>query len=164
MYKIPCKKCKGHGTIVSYKHVESGICFECSGSGHNVVNEIEYNEHLQSLELKEKGNYILFNNGNIEYFKTEKEIIKKYGNFYSDNNKTSYKDKNIKYTTLTNNYNAFIKKCREEMKQSDINDLKKKINTLEKEINNTNDQLFKTLLTSKINELYIELAAIQNNG
>jgi hypothetical protein len=44
MYQIPCQNCKGHGTIAHFKHVENGICFECSGSGIQQVNEKEYNE------------------------------------------------------------------------------------------------------------------------
>jgi hypothetical protein len=165
MYQIPCQNCKGNGILPHYKHVENGICFECSGSGIQQVNELEYNEYKQEIERKKRGKYILFNKGSIEYYKTEKEIIKKYGNFFSDSYglwavKSCYKDRNIVYTNYTKNSSEFINNCNQfyheylERSDREFKELVRvKINKLYKELGTENDIEYIEMIKNRINKL-----------
>lgn len=165
MYQIPCQNCKGNGTIAHFKHVENGICFECSGSGVQQVNELEYNEYKQEIERKKQGKYILFNKGSIEYYKTEKEILNKYGSFFCDSYakwsvKSCYKDRNIVYTNYTKNSNEFINDCNQfyneylERTDREYKELiKVKINKLKKELATETDQEYIEMIINRINKL-----------
>lgn len=39
MDKIPCVRCDGTGEIPAFRHVKSGVCFRCWGTGHDLRAE-----------------------------------------------------------------------------------------------------------------------------
>lgn len=47
---MKCPRCKGHGIISSYKHVEGGICFLCYGVG--AISQEQYTEYEQDENKK----------------------------------------------------------------------------------------------------------------
>lgn len=89
MYNIPCKKCSGKGVISYYRHVSGGECFTCNGSGIQEVTKEEYSTHLENekfrKQVEKKGAFVVYNKtaDEFEYFNAEKDVIKKYGSFYS---------------------------------------------------------------------------------
>lgn len=62
--KYECPKCCGTGVLVDCKHVKSGVCFTCNGTGekHRVKNiKVRYNVWVVSCEGT---TYPSFNNHN----------------------------------------------------------------------------------------------------
>ena len=109
-----CPRCQGNGTIEKYKHVENGICFECSGSGKVTEEErqriekdilrefkkIQTNKQVLINSLKKQW----FNNSDIIYIVDNsntysiKEQLKQDGAFFNNGHKVWYfKEQNSKY-------------------------------------------------------------------
>jgi hypothetical protein len=165
MYTIPCQNCKGKGKIDHYKHVEDGICFTCYGSGVQEVTEEVYNDYQEFQERIKQGSYILFNNGAIEYYKTEKEIESKYGNFYSGSYggwsvAQSYKNENIVYKRHTESSDEFIKAFKEEFKTINTSKLNDDIKRLKNMLKLEKDTEWIKMLKEKITELKTQLTSL----
>ena len=47
-----CPRCQGSKIIEKFKHVESGICFECSGNGYVTEEEKQRIEKDIAREIK----------------------------------------------------------------------------------------------------------------
>lgn len=164
MKRIPCRKCKGLGTLAHYNHVENGICFTCSGSKFEAVSETEYNNYLKDLAIKAKGQYILFNNGSIEYYKTTKAIEKQYGTFYTGSYGThcthnSYKDDNIVYTYYSSDKESelFIEIVQQEYINRQNKAIQDKINMISDLLKGETDIEWVTQFNEKIEELKQQL-------
>lgn len=127
MFEIPCKKCGGKGVIPYYRHIDGGECFDCSGSGIEEVSKKEHDAYLENEKfkkrVKEKGTFVVFNKttDEFEYFKSEKEVTGKYGNFYSFGRKyagySAYFFDKHKDLVLKQNYygdNSFIQEFRKQ--------------------------------------------------
>ncbi|CAI6330935.1 hypothetical protein [Bacillus subtilis] len=122
MFEIPCKKCGGRGVIPYYRHINEGECFDCNGSGMQDVSKEEHDTYLENEKLRkqneEKGNYVIYNteNDTVEYFKTEKDAVSEYGNFYCGSYGdyscwVFYKHEHIKMNVYRGR-NDFINACR----------------------------------------------------
>lgn len=164
MYKIPCKKCAGHGVISSFAHVENGVCFQCYGSKFQEVSEIEYKDYQAQQALKAQGKYIVFNNGNVEYYKTVKEIENKYGNFFSGSygdysTQISYNDKNIVYTKHTTDSEEFLNSVKAEYNKRNNAEITSKIEYMKGMLKVEKDADFIVMLKEQINTLKNELKA-----
>lgn len=150
MFRIPCSKCNGKGIIPHFSHVDEGLCFQCSGSMFQEVNEEEYQDYLKHIERIKQGSYILFNNGKVEYYSTVSEINKKYGNFYCGNYAersmhVAYRDKDIVYTKNKGFKSKEVNKIKNWCLTERLGKLKQ---MLEKE----NDIDFRGIIISKIQE------------
>ncbi|PDY14184.1 hypothetical protein COO16_04275 [Bacillus pseudomycoides] len=161
VYTVKCSNCAGHGVIEKYQHVENGICFKCSGSGVMEVSENEYKEIQKQIELKKKGSYILFNNGEIEYYKLEKEIIEKYGNFYCGDYgysaRISYKNEDIAYWKSTKNNNGIIQDANKHFANKKRDKLEEKIKHIKEMLKLETDQGWIDKFTNKINKIKSEI-------
>lgn len=162
MYKIPCKNCKGHGTISNFKHVQDGICFKCSGSGFQNVSKSEYESFKQFEEMQKQGKYIVFNNGKTELFQSEKKIIEQYGNFFSGEYgnysvKINYNDKNIIYTRHTANTEELIKAASEQYNKFQNQEILKKIDICKSMIEGEADTNLIEMINNKIKRLESQL-------
>ncbi|ATH91621.1 hypothetical protein [Bacillus glycinifermentans] len=140
MYNIPCKKCGGKGVIPYYRHINGGECFDCNGSGMQDVTKEEHDTYLENEKFRkqigEKGNYVIYNteNDTVEYFKTEKDAVSKYGNFYCGSYggyscRVFYKHKQIKMNVYRGE-NDFINACRQQMIIDKQNKQKERIKIL----------------------------------
>ena len=157
-YTIPCQNCKGKGVIPHFKHIEDGICFNCYGSKVEEVDKETYDSYIRTQERLKKGKYILFNRGNIEYYKTAKEIYKKYGNFYCGSYgvwsiSQSYKDENIVYGLRSDNDEKFINDISKEYQTRLKKETMKTIDILKGMLENEEDENIIELVTNKIKEL-----------
>jgi hypothetical protein len=116
-----CPKCGGSGNIQKYKHVESGVCFECSGSGTVTDEELLRIEKDIAKEIKKQQNKIendkkklieslkkiWFNNSDKIYVINEsntfsiKNQLKDAGAIFNGNHKVWF------FTELNNSYPVF---------------------------------------------------------
>jgi DNA-directed RNA polymerase subunit N (RpoN/RPB10) len=163
MFTIPCQYCKGQGFLPQFKHVENGVCFTCNGSGIQEVNQDVYENYQRRIEREKQGKYILFNNGKVEYYNSEKQIEKLYGNFFSGEYanyavKVSYKDKNIFFKKSTENNESLINEVEKEQRAKNNQNINEKIKYLENLAMET-DQELKELISNKIFELKAQLTS-----
>jgi formate dehydrogenase maturation protein FdhE len=163
MFTIPCQYCKGQGFLPQFKHVENGVCFTCNGSGIQEVNQDVYENYQRRIEREKQGKYILFNNGKVEYYNSEKQIEKLYGNFFSGEYanyavKVSYKDENIFYKNSTESNESFINEVEKEQRAKNNQKINEKIKYLENLAMET-DQELKELISNKIFELKAQLTS-----
>lgn len=132
MYTIKCPNCKGKGHLPQFSHVEGGICFSCNGSGYKEVDKETYDEYQKQARFKELVKYIIFDNGNVKVSGSIKAIEKTYGNFYCGTYadipcQVSYKDKNVCYINLTDDYEEIVNKFKTEYKRRQQEQIKKEI-------------------------------------
>ncbi|MBL4951012.1 hypothetical protein JK635_02000 [Neobacillus sp. YIM B02564] len=158
MYKIKCQNCKGHGVLQQFAHVENGICFTCSGSGIQEVDKETYENYQKRIERDKQGKYILFNNGNVEYYNSEKQIEKLYGNFFCGSYgeydcSVSYKDKNIAYGKSDENDKEFINEAKKIYKQRQNEKIIEQIVIFKEMLKGKTDQELVQIINNKIKEL-----------
>jgi len=121
MERCICPRCNGRGIIEKYKHVENGVCFECSGSG--TVTQEEYTriqkDIAKEIKKQQKKNQTKqqnlidslkkewFNNSDIIYVLNEKDTFSIKDKLKNDGalwNKTYHV---WYFTESKNNYNLF---------------------------------------------------------
>lgn len=57
MYKIPCSKCDGKGTLRGFASVANGVCFQCKGEGFKTGTKEQldnYNEQKEAIRNANK--------------------------------------------------------------------------------------------------------------
>lgn len=116
-----CPKCGGSGNIQKYKHVEAGICFECSGSGIvtdeeliRIEKDIAKETKRQQKKFENDRQKLIdslkkqwFNNSDTIYIVNEsntfsiKNQLKDSGAVFNNNHKVWY------FTEINNNYPVF---------------------------------------------------------
>lgn len=109
-----CPKCQGNRIIEKYKHVEDGICFECSGSGKVTEEERQRIEKdiLREFKKTQTNKQVLINSLKKQWFNdldiiyivdnsntySIKEQLKQDGAFFNNSHKVWYfKEQNSKY-------------------------------------------------------------------
>jgi len=111
---ILCRKCAGQGIIPNFKHVEDGICFTCSGSRFEEVED-NTTDIIQLIRNERKLNKEIEKEFDLLFIQHKEKMSNNWIHYIRATNNYS-----LKFTRL-NNYLLYVEEKKIRIKDININ-------------------------------------------